>query len=183
MSPTLTRDLTLYVAECDDGTGSSIYVYGPTGPSFNSFQITLDSQPYSSKTNGIYNASSTVTTTSILLFYATQLDPASHHQITLTNQVDGATLAVDYFVVSSAQTQPGQNPVWPGGSGQAVRGSDTSGALVGGILGGLLAAVSPILPHLRNVGRMQLIPCTSSSYSWLSCFGDGSRKAEKGISG
>lgn len=78
----------------------------------------------------------------MILFYATQLDPSTQHQITLTNQVDGATLAVDYFVVGSAGTQVQQSPMWPGGQGQKNRGSDTSGALVGGILGGLLAAVS-----------------------------------------
>lgn len=127
----------------NEGAGSSIYVYGPTGPSFNSFQITLDSQPYSSKSNGLFNASSTVSTLSTLLFYAAQLDPSNQHQITLTNQIDGATLAVDYFVVGSPETLPSQTPFWPGGQGQAVRGSDTSGAVVGGILGGLLAAVSP----------------------------------------
>jgi hypothetical protein len=123
-----------------DLIGSAIYVFGPTGPSFGVFQVSIDTKPI-----GTYNASTTVATYDTLLFFTTQLDPSAKHQIIVTNQVEGSTLALDYFVIvsdsSGGQGQP--NGVWPGE--QAVQGSDSSSVLVGGLLGGLAAFVSRFL--------------------------------------
>lgn len=110
-------------------------MFGPTGPSFGAYQVLIDNSPI-----GVYNASRTVPTFNTLLFYATQLDTSRNHQITLTNQVEGPMLAIDYFVIATSNSQ-GNQPFWPGGQG-AAKGDDSTGALVGGILGGLIAAVS-----------------------------------------
>lgn len=91
---------------------------------------------------GMYNASSTVPTASTLLFSANQLDSSQNHQITLTNQVEGDALAVDYFVIATPDTGP-FNPFGPGTQREA-HGTDSTGILVGGLIGGLLAAVSPL---------------------------------------
>jgi hypothetical protein len=91
---------------------------------------------------GTYNASTTVATYDTLLFFTTQLDPSAKHQIIVTNQVEGSTLALDYFVAVNAGVVSQPNGVWPGE--QAIQGSgdNSSGILVGGLLGGLLAFVS-----------------------------------------
>lgn len=116
--------------------GSAIYIFGPTGPSFGVFQVSLDT-----KVVGAYNASTTLPTYDTLLFLTTQLDPSTTHQLVITNQVEGAALALDYIVVvgvaNGEQGQPAG--IWP--SEPAVEGDNSSGALVGGLLGGLAALV------------------------------------------
>jgi hypothetical protein len=90
---------------------------------------------------GTYNASTTIATYDTLLFFTTQLDPSAKHQIVVTNQAEGGTLALDYFVaVTGDSTAVNPNGIWPGE--QAVEGDNSSGILVGGLLGGLLAFVS-----------------------------------------
>ena len=111
-------------------------MFGPTGPSFGVFQVSIDS-----KVLGTYNASTTVATYDTLLFFTTQLDPSAKHQIVVTNQAEGGSLALDYFVtVNGDSTAVNPNGIWPGE--QAVQGDNSSGVLVGGLLGGLLAFVS-----------------------------------------
>jgi hypothetical protein len=99
------------------------------------FQVSIDS-----KVLGTYNASTTVPTYDTLLFFTTQLDPSAKHQIVVTNQAEGSTLALDYFVAVNAGSAAQPNGIWPGE--QAVQGDNSSGVLVGGLLGGLLAFVS-----------------------------------------
>lgn len=110
-----------------------------------------------------------------LLFFTTQLDPSAKHQIVVTNQAEGSTLALDYFVSVNAGSASQPNGIWPGE--QAVQGDNSSGILVGGLLGGLLAFVS-------------LIPCVSILMSdvsfcffWLSCTGGGRRREVRVVSG
>lgn len=99
-----------------------------------------------SKVLGTYNASTTVATYDTLLFFTTQLDPSTKHQIVVTNQVEGSTLAIDYFVaVNAGAATASPNGVWPGE--KAVHGENSSGVLVGGLLGGLLAFVCLIVLH------------------------------------
>jgi len=90
---------------------------------------------------GTYNASTTVATYDTLLFFTTQLDPSAKHQIIVTNQAEGSTLALDYFVTVTPDSTAQPNGVWPGE--QAIQGDNSSGILVGGLLGGLLAFVRP----------------------------------------
>lgn len=99
------------------------------------FQVSIDSEVL-----GTYNASTTVPTYDTLLFFTTQLDPSAKHQIIVTNQAEGSTLALDYFVAVNAGSAAQPNGIWPGE--QAVQGDNSSGILVGGLLGGLLAFVS-----------------------------------------
>lgn len=122
-------------------------MFGPTGPSFGVFQVSIDS-----KVLGIYNASTTVATYDTLLFFTTQPDPSAKHQIVVTNQAEGGSLALDYFVaVNGDSTAVNPNGIWPGE--QAVQGDNSSGVLVGGLLGGLLAFVSCLtdLPFERLI--------------------------------
>jgi hypothetical protein len=100
------------------------------------FQVSIDS-----KVLGTYNASTTVPTYDTLLFFTTQLDPGAKHQIVVTNQAEGSTLALDYFVAVNAGSTAQPHGIWPGE--QAVQGDNSSGVLVGGLLGGLLAFVCP----------------------------------------
>jgi hypothetical protein len=127
--------------------GSAIYLFGPTGPSFGVFQVNLDGQVI-----GTYNASTTVPTSDTLLFFTSQLDPKSSHQIIVTNQVEGFALALDYFVAVTAAAPAVPSPngvgVWPGQQAAKGNGDNSSSVLVGGLLGGLLALVSSFI--IRN---------------------------------
>ena len=105
------------------------------------FQVSIDS-----KVLGTYNASTTVPTYDTLLFFTTQLDPSVKHQIVVTNQAEGSTLALDYFVAVNAGSAAQPHGIWPGE--KAVQGDNSSGVLVGGLLGGLLAFVSALC-HLE----------------------------------
>jgi hypothetical protein len=123
--------------------GSAIYLFGPTGPSFGVFQVNLDGQII-----GTYNASTTVPTSDTLLFFTSQLDPKSSHQIIVTNQVEGLALALDYFVAVTPKTavaSPNGVGVWPGEQATKGSGDNSSSVLVGGLLGGLLALVSSLI--------------------------------------
>ncbi len=74
-------------------SGSALYIFGPTGPSFGVFQVEIDNSVI-----GIYNASTTVNTYDSLLFFTTHLDSSIQHQAVLTNQVDGMMFALDYVI-------------------------------------------------------------------------------------
>jgi hypothetical protein len=98
---------------------------------------------------GTYNASTTIPTYDTLLFFTAQLDPSAKHQIVVTNKAEGGTLALDYFVaVTGDSTAVNPDGIWPGE--QAVEGDNSSGILVGGLLGGLLAFVSHPLEKERT---------------------------------
>jgi len=114
------------------------------------FQVSIDS-----KMIGTYNASTTVPTYDTLLFFSTQLDPSAKHQIVVTNQAEGSTPALDYFVAVNAGSVAQPHGIWPGE--KAVQGDNSSGVLVGGLLGGLLAFVSPLC-HLQWPGLTSVTP-------------------------
>ena len=134
--------------------GTALYIFGPTGPSFSLYSITLDSAAA-----GTYNPSTTTTTYHTLLFFTTNLDASKTHSVIMRNEVDGAMVALDYVVIASpaaassgsgattvSTSGPSQTsqPAFPGAAaGTGIGGgSDAAGAIVGGIIGGLLALVS-----------------------------------------
>jgi hypothetical protein len=107
--------------------GSAIYIFGPTGPAFGSFSVSLDSAP----ALGTFNASTTVDTYGTLLFFRSGLEDAKH-QITLTNLVEGGLLAIDYIVATSA-TSLGAGGIGSGHNGGGGRtGVEAATTLWGG---------------------------------------------------
>ena len=140
--------------------GSALYIFGPTGPTFGSFQVELDDAIV-----GTYNASTTIDIYNTLLFFITHLDAESQHSVVLTNQVDGSLFALDYCVAVQADGSagPAQESGQPtiAGTGPAVSatavfpngpggGDETNhnntngsaGSIIGGVLGALAALVS-----------------------------------------
>ncbi|WVQ76437.1 hypothetical protein IAR50_006104 [Cryptococcus sp. DSM 104548] len=134
-------------------TGSALYIFGMTGPDFGCFSITIDSSSC-----GTFNASTTISTSSTLLFFTTYLDPDAKHQVEITNLEDGMVLALDYFVAVSPQSSSSGSgtasasgttsanadgssatAVWGDGgtSGGSASGGDSTASVIGGILGGL----------------------------------------------
>jgi len=89
--------------------GIAAYIFGPTGPSFGSFSLTLDGTPM-----GTYNASTTIDTYGTLLYFTSNLD-AQIPQIVLTNLDDGKLLALDYAVAVMPDRSPGAGGAVPGG--------------------------------------------------------------------
>lgn len=154
--------------------GSALYIFGCTGPSFGSFQITLDASIV-----GTYNASTTTDSYDTLLFFVSGLREGSH-SVSITNQVDGGLLALDYFVAASsssttsgavgsgivASTSTGTatgsaaTAVFSGSSSTSSEGGGTgsAGAVAGGILGALGGLVSTVRVHRHE----QIAP------SWLN---------------
>jgi hypothetical protein len=113
---------------------------------------------------GTFNAS---TTTDSYLFFVSGLNEASH-SVSITNQVDGGLLALDYFVAASSSlttttasgitagtstgtaTGTAATAVFSGSSGTWSEGGGTgsAGAVAGGILGALGGLVSgSTAPH------------------------------------
>ncbi|ORY34968.1 hypothetical protein BCR39DRAFT_461922 [Naematelia encephala] len=128
--------------------GSALYIFGPTGPAFGLFSITLDGTSM-----GTFNASTTVDTYGTLLFFTTQLEESTTHQIVLTNQQDGFWFALDSCVAVQSSSSgsgsssgtipsgpPAATPIWNtnGGGNSGSNGSDNAGAVIGGVLGGLV---------------------------------------------
>ncbi|WVQ93858.1 hypothetical protein IAU59_000936 [Kwoniella sp. CBS 9459] len=124
--------------------GSAIYVVGMTGPEFGGYQIELNDQDM-----GSYNACTAYETYNNLLFFATYLDSSKPQALTITNQVDGSWLALDYVVCVQPDSQgsktssgdtPGATAVFPDENKTIANGTgDSGGAIIGGILGGLAA--------------------------------------------
>jgi hypothetical protein len=143
--------------------GSAVYIFGPTGPTFGTFQLTLDTQTPKS-----FNASSSLETYNTLLYFATALRN-SQHEIVITNLVDGSFFSLDYIVavqpcdVSLGTTimeqgtatatlgigSAGATAVFPtpsgvsgaGNSGSVDAPSGTVGTVIGGIIGSLAGLV------------------------------------------
>ncbi|ODN97005.1 hypothetical protein I350_07983 [Cryptococcus amylolentus CBS 6273] len=137
-------------------TGSALYIFGMTGPDFGCFSITIDSSSY-----GTFNASTTISTSSILLFFTTYLDAGTEHQVEVKNVNDGMVLALDYFVAVAPQSSGSGSVSGSGGVGTATAtgsgsgssatavfgdgqansnsgpGGDSTAGIIGGILGGL----------------------------------------------
>ncbi|XAO26428.1 hypothetical protein I312_105265 [Cryptococcus bacillisporus CA1280] len=132
--------------------GSTIYIFGMTGPEFGCFSISIDST-----TIGIYNASTTIETYNTLLFYTTYLNASKEHKVKITNENDGMLLALDYFVAVQAGTSSGSGNIISGSTttgstkgstataifgdgrtnGNQGSGDDSTAAIIGGILGSL----------------------------------------------
>lgn len=142
--------------------GSALYVFGCTGPSFGTFQIALDASVV-----GTYNASTTTDSYDTLLFFVSGLNEASH-SVSITNQVDGGLLALDFFVAASSSSSSSASTTTASGAITASTGTGTAtgtaatavfssgssgtssegggtgsaGAVAGGILGALGGLVS-----------------------------------------
>ncbi|GFZ43783.1 hypothetical protein JCM24511_01503 [Saitozyma sp. JCM 24511] len=101
-------------------TGSALYVFGCTGPSFGTFQITLDASVV-----GTYNASTTTDSYDTLLFFVSGLSEASH-SVSITNQVDGGLLALDYFVAASSSSSSSVSTTTASGAITASTGTGTA---------------------------------------------------------
>ncbi|RSH90596.1 hypothetical protein EHS25_001201 [Saitozyma podzolica] len=114
-------------------TGSALYVFGCTGPSFVSFQITLDSSVV-----GTFNASTTTDSYDTLLFFVSGLNEASH-SVSITNQVDGDSSGITAGTSTGTATGTAATAVFSGSSGTWSEGGGTgsAGAVAGGILGAL----------------------------------------------
>lgn len=185
--------------------GSALYIFGPTGPTFGIYSITIDSTSM-----GTFNASSTITTYHTLLFFTTHLDGSQTHQVVMRNEVDGGLVALDYVVIASpaggvgssspkpvgapgnsnpvttavpvpgpvnapslvtvpvpgtTMVQPGTYPsqsTYPGNNNGVARGaSGATGAIVGGIIGGLLALVSLCPSYFSRISRSADNPAAS----------------------
>ncbi|KAK6904889.1 hypothetical protein I203_105708 [Kwoniella mangroviensis CBS 8507] len=128
--------------------GSAFYIMGMTGPGFGSYQVSVDS-----KVVGTYNASTTIETYHTLLYFTTYLDSSQIHHISITNQFDGLSFALDYVICVSSespgnQSSPtatdaasnsGATAVFPsqGTSTNSSTSGDSGGAVIGGVLGTL----------------------------------------------
>ncbi|KAI9636015.1 uncharacterized protein MKK02DRAFT_24973, partial [Dioszegia hungarica] len=134
-------------------TGQLLYIFGCTGPSFGTFQLSIDGSAC-----GIYNATSAVNTYGTLLFVGQAGD--GEHKVEVKNMEDGRLLALDYFVATSSGSEPAPAPslypvpnpspvspappaVFPGGQGQTSTGTEggTSSSVIGGILGALFGVL------------------------------------------
>jgi len=110
-------------------TGHAIYIFGPTGPSFGSFSVSLDNVVSS------FNASTTLNTYNTLLFFSAGLTDTGH-RATLTS-LDGL-FALDYIVAVSGSGGDSNLPgLGPGGS--TVIGGTTT-------LGTISATDTPVFP-------------------------------------
>ena len=130
-------------------SGSSVFVFGPTGPQFGSFQVEVDGQSF-----GTFNSSTTISTFDNLLFFASDLNTASTHTIVMTNEDDGKLFAIDYVTVvrsagSATGSETSTNIVTTGavfpttGSSSNSRGGGGNGAAGAaiGISVGVIAAI------------------------------------------
>jgi hypothetical protein len=162
-----------------------MYVFGMTGPAFGTFQVAIDDAVV-----GVYNASSSLNTYDTLLFFVTHLDPDSPHKVVLTNQADGLLFALDYIVAVSSgaasypdgqiaghpppQPQPTAVAVFPGqgAAGSQVQSTNSTGKLIGGILGALAALVGVDLEDRGGVAAdaagplMVLVSVLSMEEEW-----------------
>ena len=148
---------------CGDNSGSAIFVYGPTGPQFGTFQVQIDGQ-----TVGMFNSSTTISTFDTLLFFASGLDGASQHIVVMSNEEEGKLLAIDYATVMGAAVSTmatgsalavgtsaiPSGPVFPTTgvpSGQKTGGgSGTAGAAIGISVGVIAALVSLVFTSTAN---------------------------------
>lgn len=102
------------------------------------FTITVDSKPPIA-----LSAATTSRHYDQLLFSQTQLDDQQTHTVIVTNQDDGKMLALDYFILTSDGSKPTQAAPEPTSTPLTGEpGADSTGAVIGGIIGGLVALVS-----------------------------------------
>lgn len=125
-------------------SGSALYIFGPTGPSFGTFQIGIDNSVI-----GTYNASTTINTYGTLLFFMTHLDSSSQHEVVVTNQVDGMMFALDYCVAVQAGGGAGttvNSSAAPGKTAAPLATSDTVAPFATAASGSALTSPSAVFP-------------------------------------
>lgn len=118
--------------------GTALYVYGVCGPEMGSFSVTVDSHPPVT-----LSAAASASVYDTLLYAETQLDSHQTHTVIVTNIQSGKLLAIDYFIVTSDGTAPAVPEAGPTQSTKVVGdpGPDSTGAIVGGLVAGLVALV------------------------------------------
>ena len=146
----------------DADAGIALYVYGICGPEMGAFTITVDSKPPIA-----LSAAATTQHYNQLLFAQSQLDDQQTHTVIITNQENGKILALDYFVLTSDGSRPPQSipqPTAPPLPGEP--GPDSTGAIIGGIIGGLVALVSPRIASLTAASSHHLVQVPPLSSRW-----------------
>lgn len=143
-------------------SGTLLYVFGPVGPAFGTFKIRVDG-----KDQGTFNSTREHETPSTLLWFGQFTE--GEHQVVISNQIDGRTLVLDYFICTTVAGVIGSTSEigtqWgPGVSGShgtsrpldlhstdmspfpdltsEDKGKSAAGAIAGGIIGSLGALVS-----------------------------------------
>ena len=154
--------------------GTTLYVFGPTGPSFGLYSVSIDS-----KEKKQYNASTTVNTYGTLLYFVTGLQDSTH---TFELGCDGSgVVGFDYAVAVSGGG--GSGVVTGTGTGQTGDGtgttgtttnvgvfptSGTAGANTGGSNGAAGAAIGGTLGAIIGIVSVQFplisLPCLMSAH-------------------
>ena len=161
---TFYRDTITYTSSSDalasfTFASSLIQIFGPVGPAFGTFQVTVDEADYGTYTATRHGDSGG----HAVLLWMGQFQ-AGQHQVEVKNLQDGQSLALDFMRADGQYNADWLGAGGAGGKGKTVvpvgetgvfpgdgksEGKSAVGAIIGGVLAGLFVLVRPISIVLR----------------------------------